>query len=86
MMVYVSVLETAASTLFSEVGGGSERRNREEQKRERRIEMKDERRRGAMRREGMRGDVRRWGRDTRSTLTIYMPTPMANGNYICFNY
>lgn len=82
-----SVSELAASTLFSEVGGGLERRNREEQKRERRrIEMKDERRRGAMRREGMREDVRRGGRDTRSTLTIYMPTPMANGNYICFNY
>lgn len=48
--------------------------------------MKEERRR-----EGMRGDAkerRRRGRegDTRSTLTIYVPTPRANGNYICFNY
>lgn len=26
------------------------------------------------------------GRDTRTTLTIYGYAPMANGNYICFNY
>lgn len=73
--------EPSAFAVFSEVGEGSERRNCEEQKRERRkIEVKDERSHEE------RGDLRRGGRDTWSTLTIYVPTPSANGNYICFNY
>lgn len=71
------------------VRGKTVKKNKRER---RRVEMKDERRRGAMRREGMRGDLRRPGgggthtRSTRSTLTIYVPAPTANGNYISFNY
>lgn len=60
MMVCVSVSEPAASTLFSEVGGGSEWRNREEQKRERRrIEMKDEEEEEEERSHEERGNERR---------------------------
>lgn len=45
--------------------------------------------RGATRKETVGDDVHRgggMGHDTRSILTIYVPTLMANGNYICFNY